>query len=129
MISRYRKMNLQSFSKYGTVEIRQHQGTLNWLKIVNWMIFTQALVTRSYRKVTETEGYDNPMHNYILASKWATEYKGGLMATSQEAEHFLLWLRDRMEHYEVQKPFTLYTRQTLSQESQGGAIHNYGVQA
>jgi len=127
-ISRYHKLNLQCFSRYGTVEIRQHQATLNWVKIVNWMIFTQALVTRSYRKVTETDGYDNPMHNYILASKWATEYKGGLMATSQEAEHFLLWLRDRMEHYGVQKPFTMYTRQTLSQESQGGVIHNFGIQ-
>lgn len=128
-ISRYHKMNLQCFSRYGTVEIRQHQATLNWVKIVNWLIFTQALVTRSYRKVTETDGYDNPMHNYILASKWATEYKGGLMATSQEAEHFLLWLRDRMEHYGVQKPFTMYTRQILSQESQGGVIHNFGIQA
>jgi Putative amidoligase enzyme len=41
---RYRHINLCSFPKYGTIEIRQHQGTLNGDKAVAWIKFGQALV-------------------------------------------------------------------------------------
>lgn len=41
---RYKTINVQSFAKYGSIEIRQHQGTLNFSKIVNWVKFGQAIV-------------------------------------------------------------------------------------
>lgn len=41
---RYRTINVQSFARYGSIEIRQHQGTLNYQKIVNWVKFGQAIV-------------------------------------------------------------------------------------
>lgn len=34
---RYRAMNLSSICKHGTIELRLHQGTLNPMKIVNWV--------------------------------------------------------------------------------------------
>jgi len=43
--NRYRKINVMSYPKYGTVEIRQHQGTLDGTKIRHWVLFTQALIT------------------------------------------------------------------------------------
>jgi hypothetical protein len=45
--SRYRKLNTQSFRLYGTVEFRQHAGTLNGTKATNWILFTQLLVEKA----------------------------------------------------------------------------------
>jgi len=39
---RYQSFNLQSFSRYGTLEIRVHQGTLNGTKAVAWARFIDA---------------------------------------------------------------------------------------
>lgn len=36
---RYFKVNLQSFLRYGTIEFRQHSGTVNAAKIENWVRF------------------------------------------------------------------------------------------
>lgn len=43
-VTRYKTANVQSFSKYGTVEIRQHQGTLSFRKIEAWIKLTQAML-------------------------------------------------------------------------------------
>jgi hypothetical protein len=43
-VDRYRTLNVQSFPKYGTIEIRQHQGSLNAIKVAAWIKFGQALV-------------------------------------------------------------------------------------
>jgi hypothetical protein len=42
--ARYRSLNLGSFLSYGTVEFRQHQGTLSGRKAVAWAAFAIALV-------------------------------------------------------------------------------------
>jgi biotin operon repressor len=44
---RYRKVNLCSFVKYGTIEFRQHSGTVNGSKIVNWIKLLQHFVEAS----------------------------------------------------------------------------------
>lgn len=45
--NRYRSLNWQSFGLYGTVEIRQHQGTLNGTKALAWIMFGQAMIARA----------------------------------------------------------------------------------
>ncbi len=42
-VDRYKALNVTSFSKYGTVEIRQHQGATNARKINAWIQFGQAI--------------------------------------------------------------------------------------
>ena len=42
---RYFKVNLQSYYRYGTVEFRQHSGTLNAAKAVNWVRFLDSFIT------------------------------------------------------------------------------------
>lgn len=42
--SRYVKVNGQSYSRHGTVEFRQHQGTVDYQKIANWVRLTQHVV-------------------------------------------------------------------------------------
>lgn len=45
---RYRKLNLESLSRHGTIEFRQHAGTINAEKIINWinllMVFTEKVI-------------------------------------------------------------------------------------
>jgi hypothetical protein len=41
---RYRTINFCSYGKYGTVEIRQHQGTFNADKVLAWIDFGQAMI-------------------------------------------------------------------------------------
>lgn len=44
---RYYKVNLQSLTRYGTMEFRQHSGTINFDKIINWVSFLMAFVEKS----------------------------------------------------------------------------------
>ena len=58
---RYHKVNLASWQNYGTIEFRQHQGTLNGEKAKAWIIFTQRIVERGARgriRVTEPSRMD-----------------------------------------------------------------------
>lgn len=44
---RYYKVNLQSFVKFGTIEFRQHSGTVNGSKVVNWVKFLKQFIDAS----------------------------------------------------------------------------------
>lgn len=51
--SRYRKLNFRSYIRYGTIEFRQHSGTIDFEKIKNWILLTQQIVDVSKtRKVS-----------------------------------------------------------------------------
>lgn len=42
--TRYMKVNLESMSRHGTLEVRHHQGTTDFAKIKAWVVLTQALL-------------------------------------------------------------------------------------
>lgn len=42
---RYRTLNVCSYPSYGTVEVRQHGGTLEYNKIETWILFGQAMIS------------------------------------------------------------------------------------
>lgn len=44
---RYYTVNLEAYSKHGTIEFRQHQGTLNGKKLLNWVKFVMAVTEYS----------------------------------------------------------------------------------
>ena len=91
---RYYKVNLQSLSRHGTMEFRQHSGTINFDKIINWVSFLMAFVekskklnnvvkpqskTRAFAKVRnaiENAGYnmqwDRPNRNWRIVSNTPT---------------------------------------------------------
>lgn len=51
---RYRSLNVESFPRYGTVEIRQHQGSMNYEKIAAWVAFGQAFIAAAKAGDVET---------------------------------------------------------------------------
>lgn len=48
--SRYFKLNSQSYWRHGTVEFRQHSGTVEFDKIKNWLIFCARMIELSKRE-------------------------------------------------------------------------------
>ena len=46
-IGRYYKVNLTNIASRGSIEFRQHSGTINFTKIKNWLTFLQEFMARS----------------------------------------------------------------------------------
>lgn len=78
-IGRYRTLNLTSYGRYGTVEIRQHQGTLDAEKVISWMRFGQAIIDTA--KTQPTMGPASTMRSMF-------EYLGDRL--NETARTFLL---------------------------------------
>ena len=75
---RYMAVNWQAFDKHGTVEFRQHSGTLNARKIAYWVLLTQGIITAAKTRVSPVT--------------WSGEPEGG-DATSAEMKRLAsLWL-------------------------------------
>ena len=59
--SRYYKINLKSLEVHRTLEFRQHSGTLNALKIRNWLAFIDGFVRESRRLAGQVQGESAPV--------------------------------------------------------------------
>ena len=103
-VSRYTKLNLQSYSRYGTCEFRGHQGTLDFTKIVAWVALTQNLVLKSKTKVKQTNiKYNNNMFNLLLSTGWATRDGKRLRAKSLACHYLCQYIIERQLHFGFDK--------------------------
>ncbi len=59
---RYVKVNACAYSKYGTLEFRQHQGTINYQKIANWIKLTQRIMEVTHDKVKRYSSLEQMIH-------------------------------------------------------------------
>jgi hypothetical protein len=79
---RYKKLNFMSFWQHGTVEFRQHQGTIEADKIRNWVRFCLLM---------------------CAAAKAGKTFAGGnldyLMATIEASEGERSYFRSRVDHF------------------------------
>ena len=80
---RYFKVNLQSYYVHKTIEFRQHSGTINAAKIVNWVLFLQQF----------TEGCRTPSSAEIavrggVQGRLAAMLAGGPVTLEALQEHF-----------------------------------------
>ena len=55
---RYCKINIFPFRNYGTVEFRQHPGTLDPDEIINWVRFLRSFVTLTNEHTIGDHGFD-----------------------------------------------------------------------
>lgn len=59
LCSRYYKINYGAFIRHGTIEFRQHSGTVNSTKAKNWIIFCLNLVETTTSKFNGSENNKN----------------------------------------------------------------------
>lgn len=58
---RYRKVNIQSYPRHGTIEFRQHSGSTDAEKIANWVLITHKIVEKAWTD-TDVEVAKNWRH-------------------------------------------------------------------
>ena len=63
---RNNSINTQSLHAHGTIEFRQHQGTLNLTKIWSWILVTQSIVERSVQGIAK---FPQPYRNEVSEGK------------------------------------------------------------
>ncbi len=78
-LTRYKALNFASLGRYGTLEVRQHQGTLSAAKIEAWLEFAQSLFAAAAE--ADVALAPAPSVRTLLAS---------LPALSEDAAAFLL---------------------------------------
>lgn len=91
--NRYQKLNFEPYRDQGTVEFRQHSGTLNYEKITNWIKVTQAMVETAknrqlqipsqvnesadhwehFTKALNINGYSDPSETMDQCRQWWTD--------------------------------------------------------
>ncbi|MGI9319292.1 MAG: amidoligase family protein [bacterium] len=64
---RYHKLNLESYTRYGTVEFRQHGGSLDFKKISAWIYLTQGMMNEAAR-ATYVNNHGRENMNALLAN-------------------------------------------------------------
>jgi len=62
---RYHTVNSQAFLGHGTIEFRQHSGSLNAQKIQSWVVFTQNIMTVATSKNITSKALENKSHAAI----------------------------------------------------------------
>ena len=74
--NRYFKLNSQSYWRHGTVEFRQHSGTVEFDKIKNWLMFCARLIDLSKKEKLNSGGeralaklLDNELANFYKQRK------------------------------------------------------------
>ena len=63
--SRYHKLNLESLGRHGTIEFRQHSGTVDAEKINNWVMLVGGFVESAISAKTIRKNGDGKFENLI----------------------------------------------------------------
>ncbi len=140
--TRYKKINLESLRKYGTLEFRQHSGTMDHTKILNWLSFLVGFVNetinndrtsdirKTHRKNTSNSFGEIKM---LFAKKgWNVKYSGGqkwnflnennelqFTKTSEELTNFYFHGQYiKSEEFVLNSDFVLFYNSTFNLENQ-----------
>jgi hypothetical protein len=73
--SRYHKLNLESMVRHGTVEFRQHSGTVNGLKMVNWVKLVGGFVESAVKAKNIKMDGEGKFENLLKVTPDATVRK------------------------------------------------------
>jgi hypothetical protein len=105
--ARYRTLNVCSVQRHGTVEFRQHGGTVEGSKIVAWTLLTQGLVEKAQAarvKKTQMKATGDGIDNMIRAAGLRTcKPHGQKIAPEHEARvrNTVKYLMERARHFGV----------------------------
>lgn len=106
---RYRKLNLLSMRQHGTIEFRQHQGTIEADKAVNWTVFCLSMVvaSRTSGTISQINSIDHLLSLLRLDTE-TTDYFKGRKAHFETVDNRARARAARAEQQRNQ-PFTLST--------------------
>lgn len=76
--SRYHKVNAESYLRHRTIEFRQHQGTTNYEKIINWVTFCGKLV--EWSKKNRLTAHVTDINDVAFLTKKEKEFFGRRIA-------------------------------------------------
>ncbi len=77
---RYRKLNVLSFWQHGTVEFRQHQGTIEAEKVCNWVRFCLRLALAARKGAALTDATMEALLSIVGATETEAHYFAGRAA-------------------------------------------------
>lgn len=82
--NRYHKINPMAYDSHSTIEFRQHQGTVNYTKIENWVHFCAKLIawSKKNRLTTDVTSIDDLA---FLSAKEKTYFKSRQQALNSNA--------------------------------------------
>lgn len=63
----YSNLNLGAYGRYGTLEIRQHQGTCNAEKVISWIRFGQAVIEAAAAGQVTAETSHSRVRDFVTA--------------------------------------------------------------
>lgn len=75
--TRYLALNLASFGRHGTVEFRQHQGTLNFRKVEAWIALGQGLMDAALTSTRVNASGVTGLLSQVVADEDARAYLTG----------------------------------------------------
>ena len=120
-IGRYYKVNLTNVSNRGSIEFRQHSGTTEFAKIINWLNFLQQFTDRS------VELNDTPRSPRIIRTK--QRLYGQLRGSFERNGGEVKWSRRQMAWVFIQgaRSFTLTNEQIAMLYRAGSPMKNVGL--
>lgn len=92
MSDRVNAVNFTSYPLRGTIEFRQHNGTTNFLKAKNWILFTQKLMEKSASSNRVTKNIPTKLGNFWLGV-------GMIGETTEDYVFARRYLSSRWEHF------------------------------
>ncbi len=95
---RYIKLNAQSYRRHGTIEFRNHQGTVEYEKIANWIIFTQMMVERAFEGKVKL---NKKATDWFNLKKVIRAY--GWMGADELQQRAISFLNKRRNHFKKQQ--------------------------
>ena len=82
---RYYKVNFCSYVAFGTLEFRQHSGTIEFEKMMNWVKITHMIIERANMRADIRPYREN---NYDLVQKF-TKFNAEIGITNTEVSDYM----------------------------------------
>lgn len=99
---RHHKVNIKAYTRFRTVEFRQHQGTLEAEKAVYWILFTQQLVRKAKQVAVSTQPAAKQSLGALLRTLRLRESDSDLLMSG-----LAQWMKKRYTHFKSEEAYSV----------------------
>lgn len=97
--NRYEKVNLEALTRHGTVEFRQHSGTVEFPKMETWITLTQLLYERVLDSCIQTRTRRRTIAQLIEWLRLDRDQNGDLPSRDEHAKKVAEYFAARFRHF------------------------------